>query len=291
MSFNDCMMNPNLENWLKRGFINETDFDHGSPSASYFWYRKRDQLKQLIIRNQDLIKNRATENSTFVDLGCDTGVDLFLFHDLFKKLGISFNQFVGVDGDPIAQEIFSHRQKFSQKDIRFVFSDLTELLPFSDKSIDMLCCSEILEHMPDPTKFCAELNRVTKPGALLLLTTPNEPNVFQKNYWLPGSKKRMEQLREKLLKEGLPVTQDGKSFQLYNHVSLQTCQTCDHLLQTAGFRLVNYRRGAIRYGGTPWHDSPFTMVLYFFIESVLDLLPLSLTRTFSDQIIALYEKT
>ena len=45
-------------------------------------------------------------------------------------------------------------------------------LPFEAAEFDNAMCIEVLEHVPDPTAFLRELNRVLKPGALLFLTVP-----------------------------------------------------------------------------------------------------------------------
>lgn len=58
-----------------------------------------------------------------------------------------------------------------------------ECLPFEEPFYDLVLAPEILEHMPvDPMGFMAELNRITKPGGRLLLTTPNivaNENIFR----------------------------------------------------------------------------------------------------------------
>jgi len=47
-------------------------------------------------------------------------------------------------------------------------------LPFKDESFDWVMCCEVLEHMEiDPMFMMSEINRVLKPEAVLLLTTPN----------------------------------------------------------------------------------------------------------------------
>jgi len=49
-----------------------------------------------------------------------------------------------------------------------------EPLPAPDESFDVVLCCEVLEHMDvDPMYMLAEVNRVLKPGGLLVLTTPN----------------------------------------------------------------------------------------------------------------------
>jgi len=47
-------------------------------------------------------------------------------------------------------------------------------MPFNDNEYDIVISSEVIEHTPDPFKAIQELFRVTKPGGILVLTTPNK---------------------------------------------------------------------------------------------------------------------
>lgn len=49
-----------------------------------------------------------------------------------------------------------------------------ERLPFADKQFHRLVCTEVLEHVPDPRKIVSEMTRVAAPGAVLVLSVPNE---------------------------------------------------------------------------------------------------------------------
>lgn len=51
--------------------------------------------------------------------------------------------------------------------------DANQRLPFGDGGFDLIWCSEVIEHLQDPAFALSELRRVTKPGGLLVLTTPN----------------------------------------------------------------------------------------------------------------------
>ena len=48
-----------------------------------------------------------------------------------------------------------------------------EELPFSDNTFDVVIIKHIVEHHPHPEKAIAEIGRVTAPGGVLILSTPN----------------------------------------------------------------------------------------------------------------------
>jgi SAM-dependent methyltransferase len=52
-----------------------------------------------------------------------------------------------------------------------VFGDATAL-PFADASADLMLCTEVMEHVPDPAAMIAEIRRVLCPGGHLVLTVP-----------------------------------------------------------------------------------------------------------------------
>jgi len=45
-------------------------------------------------------------------------------------------------------------------------------IPQPDASFDVVLCSEVLEHLPDPAKVLNEFSRLLKPGGKLILTAP-----------------------------------------------------------------------------------------------------------------------
>ncbi len=45
-------------------------------------------------------------------------------------------------------------------------------LPFADGSWDVVYCSNVMEHVPDPLRLADELLRVVRPGGTLVLTYP-----------------------------------------------------------------------------------------------------------------------
>lgn len=45
-------------------------------------------------------------------------------------------------------------------------------IPFDDGTFDAVLCTEVLEHVPEPGPFVAELQRVLKPGGRAIVTLP-----------------------------------------------------------------------------------------------------------------------
>ena len=46
-----------------------------------------------------------------------------------------------------------------------------QALPLADAAFDVVLCTEVLEHLPEPQRAIDEMRRVLRPGGLLLLTT------------------------------------------------------------------------------------------------------------------------
>jgi ubiquinone/menaquinone biosynthesis C-methylase UbiE len=62
-----------------------------------------------------------------------------------------------------------------------LISDITEI-PVPDASFDDVLCSEVLEHVPEPTHALDEFTRLLKPGGTLILTAPFASNVHTAPY-------------------------------------------------------------------------------------------------------------
>jgi ubiquinone/menaquinone biosynthesis C-methylase UbiE len=79
---------------------------------------------------------------------------------------------------------------------RFVVADLTRL-PFADGSFDCVTCGYVLEHLPDARVGLAELSRVMRPGArmLLLATEDNFTGAWTSRLWCCRTYNRRELAR------------------------------------------------------------------------------------------------
>lgn len=98
----------------------------------------------------DLVPDGA--GRTALDVGARAGVQT----QWLRERGYTVTP---IDFDPVTEECLK--------------VDANQRLPFDDASFDLVWCSEVIEHLEDPAFSLSELRRVTKPGGLLLLTTPN----------------------------------------------------------------------------------------------------------------------
>jgi SAM-dependent methyltransferase len=87
------------------------------------------------------------------------------------------------------------RSYFQRPNLRFVNQDIQQLSGIPEQSIDLLVCSNVLEHLPDVRHFLRECCRVLDENGYLLIAVPpvihdgsraeNLANPYHINVWSP----------------------------------------------------------------------------------------------------------
>jgi ubiquinone/menaquinone biosynthesis C-methylase UbiE len=90
-----------------------------------------------------------------------------------------FCQYQGAAGQGLDEGLQSERWDTSRIDL---VCDITAI-PATDASFDAILCSEVLEHVPDPTHALDEFTRLLKPFGVLILTAPFSSNVHMAPYF------------------------------------------------------------------------------------------------------------
>jgi 2-polyprenyl-3-methyl-5-hydroxy-6-metoxy-1,4-benzoquinol methylase len=112
----------------------------------------------------NMIRDRR-EQGVLLDVGCGTGSLLQFVRD-------SIDRYVGAD--VIRYESFPADQEFIQADLD------APRWPIDDAFADITAAVETIEHLENPRAFFRELARVTKPGGLVIVTTPNQLSLLSK---------------------------------------------------------------------------------------------------------------
>ncbi len=72
---------------------------------------------------------------------------------------------------------------------RCIVQGIGEHLPFADASADVVFTLQVLEHVDEPERVMAEIDRVLRPGGRLYISAPNYFSFSENHYnvfWLPG---------------------------------------------------------------------------------------------------------
>jgi SAM-dependent methyltransferase len=114
------------------------------------------------------------------------------------------------------------------------YADMSEQLPVEDGWADFVVCQEGIEHVPNQLKVLEELNRILKPGGMLLITTPNLSNMRSRLSWF---------LFETDMWRRMPPSEvdsiwftDGESERMYfGHLFLIGVHRLQSMLRISGF--------------------------------------------------------
>lgn len=109
---------------------------------------------------------RVDATDTVIDVGCGDGA--FVHFCARQGAEVYF-----IDRDEARLARTSAKIASSPaRGYRAILSDC-DPIPLDDGIGDLVICTEVLEHVPDPRKFLGELIRITRPGGQLLITVPD----------------------------------------------------------------------------------------------------------------------
>lgn len=133
---------------------------------NYKKHTHRNPIQRLLLWNffrnlLSLISKKQVDS--ILDVGCGEGFTL----NRLKENGIG-KKLEGIEYKKEAIEL----GKKTYPDIKITEGSIYNL-PYKDNSFDLVLCTEVLEHLDDPSKALEELIRVSKK--YLVLSVPNEP--------------------------------------------------------------------------------------------------------------------
>ncbi len=148
---------------------------------SAVWERRRDEPKhrELVKRIADELANVVAPPGPVADLGCGPGA-----HAL--ALARRGYDVAGVDGAPRMVEVARARAARDKVDVTFDVHDVSAPLIFADASLGGVLAILVVQHLPHPAAFIAEIRRCLRPGGHLLITAPARDSTSltsQNLYW------------------------------------------------------------------------------------------------------------
>jgi len=120
---------------------------------------EREEIRRL---RQTILSEVPAGNGWILDVGCGGAW-------LAKALAPAGRNVISMDISDVNP--IRARRLIPQTNHQALVADVFEL-PFAQNSIACIVASEIIEHVPDPSKFVAALYNILKPGGRLIITTP-----------------------------------------------------------------------------------------------------------------------
>ena len=115
-----------------------------------------------------------SDGLSYLDAGCGTGNLLAMLLSSGLKI-----EAVGADFSPAMLKRAAVKLENSGNRVRFFEVDLNKELPFDNSQFDGATCLNVLYALSEPDLFIRELNRVLKPGGVMIISTPLlEPKII-----------------------------------------------------------------------------------------------------------------
>ncbi len=142
------------------------------------WPLNEPHVRQMV---EDVSEHlQPPETHHVLDVGCFNGYISYLF----RRLGY---RVTGAD----MMDYSERREIFAANDIGFVLTNFNSLEPMPDvagETFDAVILAQVIEHiLNQPGGFVAELARVTRPGGLLIVTTPQPASLMNAMRLLRGN--------------------------------------------------------------------------------------------------------
>jgi len=130
----------------------------------YDWVAAADHffgIESIFHRNRERVFRRLVgqyaDRTSVLDVGCGTG--LLLRHMKADAVGLDINPW--------------NVKKAKEHARRQVIRGDAELLPIRSSVLDLVICTETLEHLPDPSRALGEVHRVLKQNGKIIGSVPH----------------------------------------------------------------------------------------------------------------------
>ena len=120
----------------------------------------------------DFDRLTLTPGMRILDVGCGEGrhVNAAALENVAEVVGLDLER---ESLEAAREDHAEYVAPESDVPVSFLSGDALRL-PFADGAFDVVCCTEVLEHIPDYESALDELRRVCRPGGALAVSVPRE---------------------------------------------------------------------------------------------------------------------
>ncbi len=145
------------------------DIEQFNQNAASWWdpngaYKTLHQINPL--RLNFMLEYTAIDRKKILDVGCGGGI-------LSESLCALGAQVKGIDLAKKTLEVAQKHAQDKQFDIDYQCCSVESLIEKHPQHYDVICCMEMLEHVPEPEKIIAALAQLCKPGGWVFISTIN----------------------------------------------------------------------------------------------------------------------
>lgn len=179
----------------------------------------------------DMLQRIGPSNLSILDAGCGDATFLGFVHQRFPDFALH-----GCDFAP------SRLVQAKIPTLQLTQADLHKGLPYEDAQFDVVYSGEVLEHLWNPDSFVKEIQRVTKPGGHVIMSTPNLLAWYNRVLMLVGVQPLFVEMSTESGAVGAGIL---KRFKLQDrpvgHVRIFTRDALADLLTLHGFETITIR--------------------------------------------------
>ena len=201
-------------------------------------YTREADIKRLSFIREQVSAHLGKVEGEVLDIGCGNGI-------ISINLGAAGFNVVGVDVSDKAIEIANKQNPFPNVSFEVLPAEKLEAYT---KQYDIIVCSEVLEHLQDPSRLVEELTKNLKPSGILIVTVPNgigprellvtRPMIFIRDH-LPFVLKFVLGIKKVLGYSGTTIQSAADNL---DHIQFFTKKTLTKLADKNEFKIVTFAK-------------------------------------------------